>query len=89
MVDDLFRRKILQIELQATRKHRHRKLLGVGGREQKLHMFRRFFKGLKHRVETVTRQHMDFVDQVYLESADSRHVLNVIEQFAHIIDTCP
>jgi hypothetical protein len=52
-------------------------------------MFRRFFKGFKHRVETVTRQHMDFVDQVYLESADSRHVLNVIEQFAHIIDTCP
>jgi hypothetical protein len=29
---------------------------------------------------------MDFVDQVYLEPVHRWHVLDVIEQFAHIVD---
>ena len=32
------------------------------------------------------RQHVDFVDQVYLEAAPGRRILHVVEQFPGIVN---
>ena len=76
----------LEVELQAAREHRDRQLLRVGGREQELHMRRRFFERLQQRVEGVRREHVDFVDEVDLVPAAGGRVLHVLEQLARVVD---
>ena len=49
-------------------------------------MLRRFFKSLEHCVEAALRQHVNFIYQVNFKAAAGRHVLNIVEQLAHIID---
>ena len=75
----------LQVELQATRQHRHRQLLGIGGRQQELDMRGRFLQRLEQRVEGVIRQHVHLVDEVDLESPLRRRVLGVFHQFPGIV----
>ena len=45
------RRHLLEVELQATRKHRNRNLLWIGCRQNEFHMLGRLFQRLQHRVE--------------------------------------
>lgn len=47
-------------------------------------MRRRLFQRLQQRVEAVAREHVHFVDQVDLEAAARRRVLDVIQQIAGI-----
>ncbi len=75
----------LQVELEAARENGHRKFLGIGGGKQEFNVFRRFFQCFQQGVETGIGQHVDFVDQVYLESPTGRRVLNVVQQLPHIL----
>ncbi len=85
-IDDERRRELLQVELQAARKHGDGNLLGVGGRQHELDVRRRLLQRLQHRIERGLRQHVHFVDQVDLEAPDRRHVARVVEHFAHVVD---
>ena len=75
----------LEVELQATRQHRHRQLLGVGGREQEFDVRRRLFQGLEQCIKAVAREHVHFVDEVHLVTPARRRVRNVVEQFARVV----
>ena len=83
---DLAQFEPAQVELQAARKHRHRQFLRVGGGQQELHVAGRLFKRLEQRIERALGQHVHFVDQVDLGAAARRHVLGVVDQFAHVVD---
>ena len=50
-------------------------------------MFGRLFESLQHGVEAALREHMDLINQIYLKTAAGWHILNIIQQFAHVIDT--
>ena len=84
--DDGFARHLLEVELQATRQHGHRNLLGIGGGQNELHMRGRLFEGLEHRVERVAGEHMHFIDHVDLEATRARRVDRLLEQLGHFID---
>ncbi len=79
-------RQPLQVELQATRQHRHRQFLRIGGGQQELHMRWWLFQRLQQRIERMRRQHVHFVDQVDLVAAAARQVLHVVEQVARVVD---
>jgi len=49
-------------------------------------MLGRFFERLQHRIECVARQHVHFIDDVYLETTDSGYVERVFQKVAHVID---
>src|SRR5690606_39731996 len=63
----------------------HQQLLGIGGGEQELDVFRRLFQRLQQRVERRLRQHVHFVDQVDLVLAAAGHVLRVLDQLADVV----
>ena len=46
----------------------------------------RLFEGFQHRVEGLLGKHMHFVDDIYLETGTSGHVLGVVQHLAHIVD---
>src|SRR6266702_6074365 len=83
---DRARRHLLEIELQAAREHRHRDLLGIGRRQNELDVFGRLLESLQHRVERRRGEHVDFVDDVYLESPTARCVHRVLQELAHLVD---
>ena len=86
MGSDCLRRHLLEVELQAAGEHRHRDLLGVGRRKNELDVFGRLLEGLQHRVERRRGEHVDFVDDVYLESPAARCVHRVLQELAHLVD---
>ena len=75
-----------QVELQATRQHRHRNFLRVGGGQHELEVFRRLFQRLQHRVEGWPGQHMHFVDHEDLEAPLHRLVDRLLQQGLHVVD---
>src|SRR6266849_9427848 len=83
---DRARRHLLEVELQAAGEHRHRDLLGVGRRKDELDVFGRLLESLQHRVERRRGEHVDFVDDVYLESPTARCVYRVLQELAHLVD---
>src|SRR5467141_3045332 len=82
---DRRRRHLLQVELQAAREHRHRDFLGIGRGENELDVLGRLLQGLQHRIEGRRGEHMDFVDDVYLEPPAGRHVHRVLQELAHLV----
>ncbi len=86
MGQDQRRRQLLEIELQAARQHGDRDLLRVGGSKDELHMRRRLFQCLQHRVEGRLRQHVHFVDDVHLETPAGRRIQRAFQQLAHVVD---
>ena len=86
MADDVTRRHLLQVELQAARQHRHWNFLRVGGGENEFDMRRRLFQRLQHRIEGVVGQHVDFVDHVDLEARIGRRVHRLLQQLRHLVD---
>ena len=85
MGGDVAGRQSLEIELQAARQHRDRKLLGVRRREQELHMGRRLFQRLEQCVEALLREHVHLVDEVHLVTAAGRRELDVVHQVACLV----
>jgi hypothetical protein len=73
-----------KMKLQTARQDSDRQLLRIGGRQQELDVCRRLFQRFQQRIEAVAREHVDFIDQVNLETATRRGVLHVIEQIASI-----
>ncbi len=86
MGQDQRRRQLLKVELQAARQHGDRNLLRIGGGEDELHVRRRLFQRLQHRVERRLRQHVHFVDDVHLETPAGRRIQRAFQQFAHVVD---
>ena len=84
--NDLRRRHLLQIELQAARQHRDRDLLRVGGGKNEFDMRRRLFKRFQHGVEGVVGEHVDFVDHVDLEACIRRCIHRLLQQLRHFIN---
>ena len=74
-----------QVELQATREHRHRHFLRVGRGEHKFQIFRGFFQGLQHRVERGVGQHVHLVDHEDLEAPLHRFVNRLLQQALHFV----
>jgi len=79
-------RHLLQIELQAARQHGDRYLLRVRGREDELHVRRRLFQRLEHRVERMPGELMHFVDHVDLVAAAGRRIGRLVQQRSHVVD---
>ena len=86
VLDHLLRRHVLERELQAARENGDRQLLRISGGQQKLDVFRRLFEGFQQCIETVTGQHVHFVDQVDLEAPTGRCVLHVFQQLAGVFN---
>ena len=83
---DLFNVQRLQMELQATRQYCDRQLLRIGRRQQEFDMRWRLFQRFQQGVKAVARQHVHFIDQIDLEAATRRGVLDVIQQIAGVFD---
>ena len=83
---DQRRRHLLQIELQAAGKHRHRNFLRISGRQNEFHMLGRLFQRFQHGVEGRIREHVHFVDHIDLEAAARRRIDGVFQQLAHFVD---
>ncbi len=81
-----FGRDAPQIEPLRAAEHCHRKLFDLRGGEQELHMRGRFFQRLEQGVESVARQHVDFVDNVDLVARRNRRVAHRFDDLAHIVD---
>ena len=75
-----------QIELQATRQHRRRHLLGVGGGQHEFEVLGRLFQRLQHRIEGGVGEHVNLVDHVDLEAAHHRLIDRLIEQLGDLFD---
>ena len=86
MRDDGLARHLLQVELQAAAEHRDRDLVGLGRRQDELHVLGRLFKRLEHGVEGVARELVHLVDHVDLEPPARRRVLRGLEELAHLVD---
>ncbi|CAG2154866.1 hypothetical protein LMG26296_05634 [Cupriavidus plantarum] len=84
--DDMSRRHLLEVELQAARQHRDRNLLRIGGGKNELDVPRRLLQRLQHRVEGVVGEHVHFVDHVDLEPAHRRCIHRLVQQLRHFID---
>ena len=87
VANNVLRRHPLEIELQTPGKHRHRQLLGIGGGQQELDVFRRLFQGFQKGVEGLVGEHVHLVDEVHLVAAARGSVLHVVGQFPHVIYT--
>ncbi len=83
---DRLARHLLQIELQATRQHRDRYFLRIGGGEDELDVLGWLLESFQHRIECLLGQHMHFVDDEYLEAPARRRIDRVVLQFAHVVD---
>ncbi len=75
-----------QVEALAAAEHGDRQLVDLGGREEELHVRRRFLKRLEQGVESVARQHVDFVDDVDLVARADRGVAHRLDDLAHVVD---
>ena len=49
-------------------------------------MLRRFFQRLKHRIECVASEHMNFIDHVDLEACIGWCINSLLKQLRHFID---
>ena len=78
MLDDVQRRHLLEIELQAARQHRHRNLLRIGGGQDEFDVFGRLFEGLQHRVEGMPGEHVYLVDHIDLVTALDRRIYRLV-----------
>ena len=86
VADDMTRRHLLEVELQAARQHRHGNLLRIRGGEDELDVRRRFFERLEHRIERVVRQHVHLIDHVDLEARIAWRVDRLFKQLGHLVD---
>ena len=84
---DGLRRHRPQVELQATRQHRHRHLLGIGGGENEFEVLGRLFQRLQHGVEGGIGEHVHFVDHENLEAPLHRFVDRLLQQGLDLVDT--
>ena len=86
IANNALRRHVLETELQTTRQHSDRQLLRIGGCQQEFDVLWRLFQRFQQGVEAVGREHVHFVDQVNLVAASRRCVLDVVEQFAGVLN---
>ena len=75
----------LQVELEAAGEHGDGQLVRFGGGEDELDVFRRLFQRLEQRIEAALGEHVHFVDQVDLEAALRRQILDIVQQFAGVL----
>ena len=75
-----------EVEPLAAGEDRDRELLRLRRAEDELHVPRRFLEGLQERVEGLTREHVDFVDDVDFESSASGADGDVLPQGADLVD---
>ena len=83
---DLLQLEPLEIESLAAREDRRGNLVRLGGREDEVHVDRRLLERLEERVERLRRQHVHFVDDVYLGAPLRRRVADLLAQVADLVD---
>ena len=75
---------------KSNRWHRDRMVIGnlrrLGGAEDELDVFGRLFQGLQQGVEGLAGEHVDFVDDVDLESCPAGPHAGVLPQLADFVD---
>ena len=78
-----------QIKPLAPGKNGCRKLLHVGGGEEKFDVLRRLFQRLEQRVKGTGREHVHLVDKIHFVPSTGGHVLHVIDNdLAHLVHLC-
>ncbi|EEE38298.1 Dual specificity phosphatase, catalytic domain protein [Rhodobacteraceae bacterium KLH11] len=77
-----------QVKTLAARQNGDRHLPNLGGGEDELHMFGRFFEGFEQRVECAGREHVNFVDDVNLIAGRGRAIADAVDDLADIVHTC-
>ncbi len=75
-----------QIEALAARQDGDGDLADLGGREDELHVRRRFLQRLQQAVEGLVRQHVDLVDDVDLVAGRHRRVAHLLDDVANVVD---
>ena len=75
-----------EIEPLAAREDRDRDLRRFGRAEDELHVLRRLFQRLQQGVEGLAGEHVDFVDDVNLESRPAGPHVDVLPQLADLVD---
>ena len=63
-----------QVELQTTRKHRHRYFLGIGGGKYELQILGRLFERFQHGIKSRVGQHMHLVNHEDFKATLDRFV---------------
>ena len=86
MFEDLVLGDTGKVESLATAEDGDRNILGIGGGEKKLHMGRRLFQSFEEGVERFLGQHVDFVDDKYLESGATGEILNIGSNLTDSVD---
>ena len=76
---------VLKLKLQAAGQHRDRNLLGVRSGQQELNVVGRLLQSLQQGVEAGSGEHVDFVDEKYLEAPPGRRVLGLLQQFPGVV----
>src|SRR5262249_5973147 len=75
-----------EVEALAARQDRHGDLLHLGGGEDELDVRRRLLERLEQGVESLPAQHVDFIDDVDLETGPGGPVLDVAADLADLVD---
>lgn len=83
---DIGTRQAPKLVALTARKNGHGNSLGFGRRQDKDDMGRRLFQCLQQSIEGFRRQHVDFVDNVYLTPPFRRHELHRLAKLANVFD---
>ena len=86
LLTDFFSIHCPEIELNASGENRNREFLGVCCRHQELDVTRWFFQGFQKGIETVSRQHVNFVEKVYFVASHGRLVRDIVQQCPCVFD---
>ena len=76
-----------QIKTLTTGKNSDWDLPNFRRRKDKLYMFRWFFKCLKQAIESLSRQHMNLIDNIDFIASRDRLIANLFNYFTNIVDT--
>ena len=86
MLDDECRWDTTKVKPLASTQNRRQNLLGIGRREEKLHMRRGLFQRLEQRIESRCREHVNLVDDVDFVFARGGRKLGRIPQLTNLVD---
>ena len=75
-----------QVEPLAAGEDRYRELVHLGCREEELHVGRWFLQRLEQRVESVAREHVDFVDDIDLVTRGDGSIAHRLDDLSHVVD---
>ncbi|MMZ66227.1 hypothetical protein D1872_287050 [compost metagenome] len=86
MLDYQSLRNLFESKMLCSREYRRGEFHGIGRCENEFDILRRLFEGFEQCVERLFGQHMDFIDDEYLERGAVGFVFGLFDQCTDIVD---